>query len=1781
MNFEKYIGIPYVEKGRDEKIGLDCWGLVRLIYKNELSIDLPSFSTEYDSIDNERIEDLFAQYKEGWEPIDQPTIGDVVIFRVFGYESHIGICVGDNKFIHVREARDTVIESLDNPKWSKRITGFFKYSEKKNAVLNTIPHPLRTERYTLAVVPGTTVSELVTNISLQYNVAIELKSRISILINGIVIPQENWNTTLVKQGDVIEYRAVPGKSALRTLALLAVVYFAPMLAGYAEFAAMPYMASTAASAAVYTAAYAGTILIGSALINAIAPIRPPVQTQPNDPGSAERQLMVSGGANRTNPYGSIPVVLGKVRMTPLLGSNNFLTYENERDSYLSMLLVWGYGPLNIDDTTYKIGEVPLSSFTDVTKITLDRKTEPTTNEKINFDAIYGKDVTTVNTAIELTCDGNPESTVTPGPWFEAASAETVNTVTLALHFPQGLRKIYIKGSSSGNSAATSVNFRAEYSIDSGGTWSLLEAFTIGGDSAKKDGFTYAKTFGGLNYSQMIVRVRRETGDNTEDNDSLRYYFTSILQNVTFSNNSAPALDPVGAKIAKTAFKIKASEQLNGGIQSISAVVQTWCKIWNGSAWVDGATSNPAALMRYVLEHPANPRKITDASTQINLTQLQYFYNYCATKGFEYNGVLGESRSILEVIRDICAAGRASPALVDGKWTVVIDEAKSNIVQHFTPHNSWGFEGSKALPKRPDGLRVTYYDQDQDYQEAEIIVYDTGKDSNTASLFESITLPGVTKKSLVIDHARWHMAQMKLRPEVYTLNSDIEYLVCNRGDRVKVMHDVPMWGLGSGRIKDIYNNLTTYSEELNTNWTNSTGATWQYSSALSPENTLTALGVDGLNGTGISATGTTLYQVVSGLTIGKTYTFSAYIRTKTGTHTGARLRMNQTGNSVIGAIVTVNETWQRISVTATATSATSFTCVVGTSGIANLYIWGAMLNEGTVAQPYVKSTAVKGCSLLLDEEVTMQANIAYTMRFRSKAGVSSVRTIIAKTTDGYYDKVDLTSPVTTTEADVLDLFLFGQLDQESQDLMVLSIEPTTNNSARLVMVDYGVTSTYNIFTDYLNLSSGTVFESQITLPPTLQISGFGTKVPNITGFVSDESVMERIAKGIFKYNINVSYFNASDLPNETESVEVQYDFLSSTTSVNNRSVFVPFQKGSATISDVQEGETYKVRMRYIARNGKVGNWGVYANHTVVGKISLPSQVTEFAVTADKSSGQLLLSWHNNLEPDVSTYEIRTEDAGWGVQDYRRIFYGDTTKIYTKYGVSGFSTFYIRAVDSAGNYSSDSSVISFIPASVPNIADIEYSYADTALTSATVTLSWSDVTTSEFDVAYYELTYGTTTLTVKANSITVPADWVGNRTFTVKTVDIHNNKSSGYSEVIAKITPSPPYDLKTQVIDNTVMLFWTLPTRTSLPIDHVLVKKGSTWATASVIGDKKGAFTTITENTGGQFTYWLAAVDTENIESTPVSITTTVGEAPGFVFYAEFNSAFTGTKSSAAYDGSILALPINTTETFQQHFTTRSWTTPQDQVTAGYPIFIQPTTTSGYYEEVFDFGQPLASSRVLLTYVGNTIAGTASVVPKISLSLDNSTYVDYNGVTDIFGLNFRYVKIRITVTSAPTTIGLYEISKISVRLDSKLKDDAGSVSALSTDTLGTIVNFNKEFIDVQSINLSPSGTTPIVPVYDFKDNFVSGTYSITSGIATVSITAHGMITGQKVKLFINSGLGIAGIYTITGYTTDTFTVAMVASNTTGNCSMYPQSFRVYSFNNSGSRVTSTVSWAIKGY
>jgi hypothetical protein len=1705
-----YIGIPFKYKGRTEE-GLDCWGLARLIYKNEYNITLPSFSSDYEDSDINRIEELIAQYKEGWEAVDAPSEGTAVLFRVMGHESHIGVAVSPTHFVHAREGYDSAIEAFDSPYWKRRIVGHFKYNVKSGALLNVVPHPLRTERHTVPVPEGTKLDVLANWILKEYSIAEEIKSKINIILNGRVIEESQWSSITLKDTDTIEYRAVPtGGNTTRLILTLAVIYVAVVTGqAYAADLATYTGMSQAGAQAVITATVS---MVGMQAVNMIAPIRPPdMGPDPKDAGSAERALMLAGAQNRGTPYQAIPVVLGKVRVTPPLGAINYLTYETERDNYLSMLLIWGYGPLTIYPDSFRIGEQTISNYTDYQLVNLDRKTTETYDQLSAFDAIYGRDITQVNPRLELVCEGNPETTVTAGPWAESISTEHVDYVTVALHFPQGLRKIKSKGDGAGNSYVAPVTF--EFGVYYNGSWHDLGTTTLGSDAPKKDAFTYTKSF----YAPEIfpnsnegitIRVRRNTGDNVEDNPDYRYYHQAYLQTVTFTRNGTPALDPNGCKIAKSAFKIKATDQLNGSIEGINALVQTYAKDWNGSAWVLNSTNNPASLFRYVLEHPANAQKITN-NNKFDLVQLQHWHAYCAAKGFTFNSVLGTQKGLLDVLRDICAAGRASPALVDGKWTVTIDEEKPNVIQHFTPHNSWDFESSKALPRIPDGLRVTYYDEDQNFQESEIIVYSAGKNANNASVFESIQLPGVTKKSAVIDHARWHIAQAKLRPELYTLNTDIEYLVCNRGDRVKVAHDIPMWGVGSGRIKNKITDLVVELDEPQ-----------EYSS---------------------------------------TRNYLIRVRSSDGSSV---VRNIVTSSTVVGHDVTNGIT------TVEFTSEHQFS--VGETVIINLAD-GEIFNNIPVKIIATTDTTISYDLDELDHEFELTTgNVKYA--------------------DGFISKIKFDATTTDEEVSPSDLFIFGEVTTDSQDLIVLSIEPTTNKAARLTLIDYGVTPDYNIFTDYLNLTENVVFESQITLPAKLQIESFkADQIPFITKMVSDESVMERIAAGVFKYNLKVSYSNSSSLPKSTAAVQVQYDYADATDSLNQRIVTTEFMKGSVTIPDVTEGENYKLRIRYVSTENRVGTWSAWTTTTIVGKTSKPSDVTNFIATPDVTTGKLVFTWDANSEVDIKGYEIRTQDAEWG-SNSNQVFLGSaTTCLVLPEESMSTRNFYIRAFDYGGNYSETSATISYTSPLPTEATNLRYSFGTTSNTNSTVTFNWDAAVGSFFNIKEYVVTVSRPEvadeiITTASTTFTTRADWLGNATLSIVSKDVSNGLSNPAILTVPKYAPAPLVSLSTEVVDNNVLLRWVTPNTTSLPISHVDIRRGATWETADKsIGTKNGSFTTVFELSGGRYTYWIATVDTDNRYSEPIAVSVTVAQPPDFVFNAEYTSAFTGTKvnTTEVVNTSGLLMLVDTTETWSEHFTSNSWASPQAQITAGYSYYALPAGGTASYQEVFDYGQTLASSSITISRLGNIVSGYPTVYSEIETSLDGSAWTSPQAVDALFAFNFRYIRVTVKAV-ANSDQDLFTLTHLVVRLDNKQLADSGSVDALSTDTNGTIVNFNKEVIDVQSITLTPAGTTPISAVYDFKDSVMSGTYSVTSNVCTVNVTAHGLETGQKVRLAFLTGTGISDVYTVTKITADQYTVSMTVANTSGNLSSYAQSMRVYAFNSTtGTRQSAKVSWQIRGY
>jgi len=112
------IGIRYKYGGTAPENGLDCSGLVRYLFKEVWGTDLPRTSEEISRL-GERVDTKELQP------------GDLVFYNTLrrGF-SHVGIYLGDNKFVHSPSVGGQVrIENMDVSYWQKRFNGARRISQ--------------------------------------------------------------------------------------------------------------------------------------------------------------------------------------------------------------------------------------------------------------------------------------------------------------------------------------------------------------------------------------------------------------------------------------------------------------------------------------------------------------------------------------------------------------------------------------------------------------------------------------------------------------------------------------------------------------------------------------------------------------------------------------------------------------------------------------------------------------------------------------------------------------------------------------------------------------------------------------------------------------------------------------------------------------------------------------------------------------------------------------------------------------------------------------------------------------------------------------------------------------------------------------------------------------------------------------------------------------------------------------------------------------------------------------------------------------------------------------------------------------------------------------------------------------------------------------------------------------------------------------------------------------------------------------------------------------------
>ncbi|RYF79281.1 MAG: peptidoglycan endopeptidase [Comamonadaceae bacterium] len=116
-----FLGVPYKRGGNTAETGFDCSGFVRAMYDKSMGLILPR-----------RAEEQAAATQK----IDRSELkpGDLVFFNTMRRAfSHVGIYVGDGKFIHSpRAGAEVRVESMNVSYWQRRFNGARRVAEAQS-----------------------------------------------------------------------------------------------------------------------------------------------------------------------------------------------------------------------------------------------------------------------------------------------------------------------------------------------------------------------------------------------------------------------------------------------------------------------------------------------------------------------------------------------------------------------------------------------------------------------------------------------------------------------------------------------------------------------------------------------------------------------------------------------------------------------------------------------------------------------------------------------------------------------------------------------------------------------------------------------------------------------------------------------------------------------------------------------------------------------------------------------------------------------------------------------------------------------------------------------------------------------------------------------------------------------------------------------------------------------------------------------------------------------------------------------------------------------------------------------------------------------------------------------------------------------------------------------------------------------------------------------------------------------------------------------------------------
>ena len=416
-----------------------------------------------------------------------------------------------------------------------------------------IKNPFDRKNDLLVIDYGDNFKTIVENINLPESI----KKRLVIykldenLDNPELIPQEEWENTFPKDSEHYQIMMAiqgggggGGKTALRMVAMVAIA-MAAIYTGGAAAAALEFAKGSFAAIATQAAVATAVSVVGGLALNALIP--PPEVGNQNDMASDNTRTL-SGASNSANPYGPIPRIYGKTRFSPYKIAADYTETVGET-TYLRTLLCFGYGPLKISDI--RIGTNSIANYSEVQYEIREGwpDDEPIT--------LYTNTVIQQNYSIRLHANGQ-----SLGPQIVTTLANQ-NEANVVLWFEGLYQTRANSGKLDVNTASFTIHYRKNGSNDD---WTLVTntSYTMRSTSPFTRSFRIVFPEAGT----YDIRVHQYYAEFNGPNNPGSGYIQTV-QNIEYK---APYR---ASGLCIMAMRIRASDQLNGQLDGVSALCESY------------------------------------------------------------------------------------------------------------------------------------------------------------------------------------------------------------------------------------------------------------------------------------------------------------------------------------------------------------------------------------------------------------------------------------------------------------------------------------------------------------------------------------------------------------------------------------------------------------------------------------------------------------------------------------------------------------------------------------------------------------------------------------------------------------------------------------------------------------------------------------------------------------------------------------------------------------------------------------------------------------------------------------------------------------------------------------------------------------------------------------------------------------------------------------------------------------------------------------------------------